>query len=167
MRYKIAFRKNINYGFYDKLIHILIKLRTFGKYSHCEFIDTNNYISPNLWTWISVSTNSSIPNARELLYFDENEWDVYDLPENIDYSESLKWVFDNLIVRYDYLGIFFSQLFNINIEDKEKYFCSEFIALQLKKTSLLCDDTTPAHYYSPNKLFHKLNNMGALTKWQR
>nr|DAN82278.1 MAG TPA: cysteine peptidase [Bacteriophage sp.] len=136
------------------LIGFLITLRTLGKYSHCELI-YNDYV---------YYSNPGGVRVKPFVYKDN--MDIYELDENIEISIVLE-EFKKLKGKgYDYLAILFSQLFEIGIEKKNKYFCSELCLFLINKgldESLTYNlKTLKANQFSPSKLFKYLKFMELL-----
>ena len=93
------------------IIGFLISLRTLGKYSHCEFI-YNDYV---------YLSNPGGVRIKPFVYKDN--MDIFELDSHIEIPVVLE-EFKKLKGKgYDYGAIFFSQLLELGIEHKDKYFC--------------------------------------------
>ena len=133
------------------LLGYLIALRTLGKYSHCEMV-LNDYV---------YYTNPGGARIKPFIY--KNYMDIYEinLPFNINkFIEEFKKLQGK---GYDYWAILLSQLIEINIEDKDRYFCSELCLILINK---LTDDSLTyklksikANQFSPAKLYKYLKFM--------
>ena len=121
------------------IIGFLITLRTLGKYSHCEFVH-NDYV---------YLSNPGGVRKKPFVYKD-----------NMDIFKKLKGK------GYDYGAIFFSQLLELGIEHKDRYFCSELCIHLINKgldESLTYNlKTLKANQFSPAKLYKYLKDMELL-----
>lgn len=133
------------------LVGFLISLRILGKYSHCEFI-YNDYV---------YLSNPGGVRIKPFIYKDNI--DVYELDSNIDIPTLLE-EFEKIKGKgYDYWAIVLSQLLEIGIEHKDKYFCSEMCIYLINKAL----DESLTHrlkelkpsIFSPVKLFKYLKFM--------
>ncbi len=167
MAYKVAFYTATNNNLWSALQQWGIRIWTLGKYSHCEFIDDNGSDNPNDWTWMAATSRDPGVTAVRKIKFKPGNWDVYDLPSDVDYQPAVKWAMSNLGKKYDWTGIWLSQFLQLNINNPNRYFCSEFNMKQLQETALLRGDTAKPQSYSPNGMYRKLKKMGALKKWQK
>ena len=133
------------------ILGLLITLRTLGKYSHCEFV-YNNYVY------------LSNPGGVRIKPFVRKEnMDIYELDSHIEVPIVLEEFMKIKGKGYDYGAILFSQLLELGIEHKDKYFCSE-LCLHLINKGL--DDsltynlkTLKASAFSPSKLYKYLKDM--------
>jgi putative cytoplasmic protein len=133
------------------IVGLLITLRTLGKYSHCELV-YNDYV---------YLSNPGGVRIKPFIY--KNNMDIYELDSHIEIPIVLE-EFKKLKGKgYDYGAILFSQLLELGIEHKDKYFCSE-LCLHLINKGL--DDSLTynlmalkASAFSPSKLFKYLKNM--------
>ena len=133
------------------LLGYLITLRTFGKYAHCEMV-LNDYV---------YYTNPGGARIKPFIY--KSYMDIYEinLPFSVDYFiEQFKKYQGK---GYDYWAIVLSQLLELDIEDKERYFCSELCLILINK---LMDDSLTynlksikANQFSPSKLYKYLKFM--------
>ena len=133
------------------ILGLLITLRTLGKYSHCEFV-YNDYV---------YYSNPGGVRVKPFVYKDN--MDIYELDENIDIPILLE-EFKKIKGRgYDYWAILLSQLLELGIEHKDKYFCSELCIHLINKA---LDDsltyklkTLKPSVFSPSKLYKYLKFM--------
>jgi len=167
MAYKIAFYKGTSPKLWDAIQQWAVRIWSRGKYSHCEFIDDNGSSDPNTWTWIAATSYNPGISAARMIEFKYGHWDVFNLPDDVDYAPAMDWQMSNLGKDYDWVGIWLSQFLGLNIDDSDRYFCSEFTMKALKMTALLRGDTKRPESYSPNSMYRKLKTMDELTKWQK
>lgn len=147
-------KKDVLYISFHKpkgLVGYLIALRTFGKYSHCEFV-YNNYV---------YLSNPGGVRIKPFVY--KENMDIYELDSNIDIPTLLREFNEVKGKGYDYGAIFFAQLLELGIEHRDKYFCSELCIYLINKTldqSLTYNlkELKPSTF-SPVKLFRYLNFM--------
>lgn len=136
------------------LIGFLISLRTLGKYSHCELV-YNDYV---------YLSNPGGVRIKPFVY--KGNMDIYELDSHIEIPIVLEEFKKLKGKEYDYSAILFSQLLELGIEHKDKYFCSE-LCLHLINKGL--DDsltynlkTLKANQFSPSKLYKYLKDMELL-----
>ena len=133
------------------IIGFLITLRTLGKYSHCEFI-YNDYV---------YLSNPGGVRIKPFIY--KGNMDIFELNNHIEVPVVLKEFTKLKGKGYDYGAIFFSQLLELGIEHKDKYFCSELCIHLINKgldESLTYNlKKLKASEFSPAKLYKYLKNM--------
>lgn len=112
---KIIFYKGIRGTLLDKLISIW----TFGKYSHLELYDEA--------TQTSYSASSRDKGVRsKKIKLDPAKWDIFDI--DID-EEFLNTFYEKTKdMKYDWLGIFFYHFFPFQMQDDNKWYCSEWVS---------------------------------------
>ena len=133
------------------VLGLLISLRTLGKYSHCELM-YNDYV---------YLSNPGGVRIKPFVY--KGNMDIYELDSHIEIPIVLE-EFKKLKGKgYDYSAILFSQLLELGIEHKDKYFCSELCLHLINKgldESLTYNlKTLKASAFSPVKLFKYLKFM--------
>ena len=130
---KIAFYKG-SWNWIDKAI----RFWTFWKYSHCELI---------LSDWSMFSSSWMDWGVRVKRFYNSKNWDIF----HTNVYET--WIKKSLMVRelwkgYDYYWLFFNFIVDLDLENKDKWFCSEicWYILWIENPS----------NYSPNWLYKKL-----------
>ena len=143
------------------IIGFLITLRTLGKYSHCEFV-YNDYV---------YLSNPGGVRIKPFVY--KGNMDIFELNNHIEVPVVLKEFTKLKGKGYDYGAIFFSQLLELGIEHKDKYFCSELCLHLINKgldESLTYNlKTLKASEFSPSKLYRYLKDMellGRKVEWK-
>lgn len=133
------------------IVGFLISAWTLGKYSHCEFIYNNQ---------VFLSNPGGV-RIKPFIYKDN--MDIYELDDNVDIPAFLT-EFKKLKGKgYDYWAILLSQLLELGIEHKDKYFCSELCIYLLNKA--LDESLTynlkeiKPNKFSPAKLYKYLKFM--------
>jgi hypothetical protein len=131
---KVIFYKDSG-NFFDKLI----RWWTYGPYSHCEIVINGVMYSAD-------SRNNIVRKA----YFmqDVSKWDEVTL--NLPSAPIKAFLESQLGKEYDYIGIIFSQIFNLKFHNKNKWFCSELCAAALKTDLGILQSSQRIH---PNKLY--------------
>lgn len=122
---------------YGNWLDKFISFWTRGKYSHCElyFEDMD----------ICFSSSSRDKGTRyKRININNGKWDIIKLniSDEEKYFNRTKAFIDK---KYDWIGIIFTQLFPLNRQDKDKWFCSEICGYILGYDE--------SYKYSPNKLF--------------
>jgi len=109
---KIAFYKSSG-DLVDKTIRLLTK----SQYSHCEIIYND--------LWYSSSPRDK-GVRKKVITEDNTKWDIFHIYIDEDRLQNIYTKY--AASGYDFLGIFLSILFKFKIQDKNKVFCSEFLA---------------------------------------
>ena len=133
---KIAFYKGAG-DWTDKLI----RLWTFGKYSHCEIIYNDEWFSSS---WYDGGVR------KKLITLKPENWDIFQIKVNIDDNYFIDFYNKTNGKKYDLKGILLSQIFPFNKQNNDEYFCSEWCAniFKLKNTTI-----------NPNELFIELRKL--------
>lgn len=106
-------------------VDTLIRMKTKSVYSHVEMIIKDK--------WVSSSGLSGGVTIKDLRALDFENWEYIELEVNgRKLKKVLKFIEDNKDAKYDYLGVFFGGGFGINLEDKDKFYCSEIMVILLQ-----------------------------------
>lgn len=116
MKAKLAFYKGPG-----RIGDKLIRLRTWSKYSHVELVIGRESFSSDMW----ADGARSLYNPR----FHPDHWDLVEVEVDEEFACNVFKKHEGK--GYDWLGIIFSQLLPLRIDDKNKVFCSELIAAML------------------------------------
>ena len=164
MSTKIAFFHGKSDKWYFNIMNFAIRVWTFGRYNHCELIQcpTEN---PDDWMWYSSSSFVDNGTRKKYIKPNLNKWDIYELDDKFNYTLAFEWMERRLGMKYDWVGIWLSQFMHTGINSPKRWFCSEFNSAALQQTALMHNDRKSPQSYSPNRLYEKLSNMGALHKW--
>lgn len=136
-------------NFFDKLIRLWPLSR--GKYSHTEII-----FPDGLW-WSSSPRDGGV--RYKPISADPKIWDLKRIPTSKSIESEVRgWCNKQLGKRYDWLGILFSQIFPLDIDDKKRYFCSESNVDALKVAGMF--NGVHSNTIDPNKLWDMLTEMG-------
>ena len=143
MKVTIALKKKSKDGILDKLIEQAIKIWTRSKYFHVEMIIKD--------VWVSTNPTAGAVYMNTLQPLNDN-YDYFDV--DVD-GRRINKVMDFLNAqvgkKYDYWGLFFSTVFTMNVEDRNKWFCSELIAEALNvfgfKAPKNVNEMTPEDIY--------------------
>ena len=144
---KIAFYKAKG-NWVDKLI----RLWTRSIYSHCELVINDE----DELLWISSSPRDGGVRILQNPSMNPNNWDYITIPNtnSTDIQLINKLTASQLGKKYDWLGIFFTQFLPLNIQNPNRWFCSEIVTYLLKE-SLLSIKNKPS-WYSPGELYIEL-----------
>jgi hypothetical protein len=110
---KIAFYKHNT-----RLLDKSISLWTGHKYSHCELIQNEYWYTSS---WIDGGVR------RKIIYPNSYSWDIYEFSTKFDEVKTEEFIIGQLGKGYDIKGIFLSQVIELNMENKTKWFCSELV----------------------------------------
>jgi len=140
---KVAFRKKSS-SFYSKLIRIW----TFGKYSHSEIL------FPDGRSFSSDEADGGTRWRNQAMSTDE--WDFLDVPCTIDHVQRVaEFCDDENGCEYDMTGISFSFLpVPIGWQSSTRWFCSEICVAALQQIGYMVGHT-PSRV-SPNALYKLL-----------
>ena len=138
--------EKITLAFYkggDRLIHKIIRWWTKSKYSHVELILPDNI------TWITISpfVNSKVTNRIKINKPSSKDWDYIELPfshrpavREWQVLQLYKFLEDTQFSKYDWTGMILSQIGPFIIKNKNKWYCSEWIAYALLHSRILTWD---------------------------
>ena len=135
----IAFYKHETREFKDYIYGYLIayfqklKGRSNWNYTHVEVYKELEYIE----VWYGATANNGVrKRAKEKVR--HRNWDVYKVNMDKLNSDPINWFENELGKGYDYLGIFLSELINLDIDNKNRYYCSEAVceAFNLEKDKM-------------------------------
>ena len=115
---KVAF-----YKCEGNIVDKLIRWWTKSEYSHVELI-IGDY-------WYSISPRDTYVR-KKIIDYKEDHWDIIDIDAR--YSPGYALLFYEKIKgsKYDWAGILLSQVLPLNVHDRKRWFCSEFVAATLK-----------------------------------
>lgn len=143
---KFAFQKQ-DTGIFAQLIRIW----TFSKYSHCEVIFSDG---------LAFSSHVADGGTRfiNLSYPSPAKWDIIEIPTTVEEEIAIKaFCYRELNCKYDWLGIFLSQVLPFRREHPDRWFCSELCAAILKLLGYLRDRR--ACEFSPGSLARALRKI--------
>ena len=139
----LAFKKQTSTKFLDKLIAGAIKWRTKSKYFHIEMIVKNDWISTN--PDVGAVYITPLHNLND-------HYDYVDVKmHGANVKKMVKFAQSQLGKKYDWKGILLSQTIPLNIEDKDKWFCSEIVAEMLEQGGYKL--SKPSNQYSPEDIY--------------
>jgi len=116
---------SIHLAFYKgkgKLIDRVIRFGTRSIYSHVEIVF--NYGSKEQFCISSSPRDKGV--RMKNIHLKKDNWDIISVLYNPIVSELL--FVKSKGNGYDFLGIFFSQILNLQIHSKKRWFCSEYAA---------------------------------------
>ena len=115
----------------------LIAWWTDSKYSHVELVVGD--------MWYSTSPREGEVRKRDMPYH-KDHWDIFDIEIDKMYLDE----FFALTVgkKYDWKALILTQILPLDRQDRNKYFCSEWVANVLRLHN--------AYKYSPQDLYHRL-----------
>lgn len=124
----------------------LIRWWTGSKYSHVEMIIDGR--------WYSSSPRNGYVRSK-IIIPKEDHWDFVDVEvtECAKY-EMLTFFKKQLGKKYDWAGIFLSQVLPLEIQDPGRWFCSEICSAALKRVGKHLEK--PAQWYSPGRLYESI-----------
>jgi hypothetical protein len=115
---KLAFYKGWRGDWIDKLISIW----TMGPYSHVELIFSDGMS-------FSSSIRDDGTRFKNIIY--DDKWDIIELNFPFDEIKMREFCESQNDKPYDLLGVFFSAGLKLNLQDKNKWFCTEIIGYSL------------------------------------
>ena len=120
---KIAFYKG-----QGDWINRIVRWWTKSEYSHAELI------LPDGLTWVGISPfKGSVLRSKKRKFFSELEWDFIELSVSEEQLSVINEFYDSTKgSSYDWFGMLLSQFLPFHIKQKEKWYCSEWIAYALR-----------------------------------
>ncbi len=145
----LAFKKESSGSLPDKIKNKLIKMWTSSEYFHVEIIIKDRWISS------SPSVGAVYENQ---LHERSTKYDYVDVNVNGRKLRTVqKFIQSQIGKKYDWPGIFFSQVINFDLDSRDKWFCSEIVAQILQIFGL--DLSRPANEYSPGELYREVEKI--------
>jgi hypothetical protein len=143
----------INVSFYKENANLFgkcIKFWTNSQYFHCE-IEIPKY---NFYNYTIYAVRNSVIKTEERPDFGPPTIIRIEVP---NYKEMIDFCETQLGKKYDIYGIFFSQIFNFNKENKNKWFCSEFVVKALQIGNVNKIKNLKPNKIDPGELFSILS----------
>jgi len=142
----IAFYKKET-TFKESKFDSLIRWWTRSPFSHTEIIiDGVWYTSSPIDGGVRIKRLKSNPKNWTFLTLDLTDDQIVDIKS---------FFINELGKKYDVLGILFSQVIYLGVNDKSKWFCSEICLAALQESGFLSDEYDPA-LFAPSDLFNLL-----------
>jgi len=116
--YKGKSKKSIGNMLFTKFI----KLWSRFQYSHVELV-IKPTPDPTTWTWISSTGDGPRGTTIE---FNPDNWDFIEL-EYFNVLDAVDFFEEQYGMGYDWWGIILSQLFKTQLDNRQKWFCSELV----------------------------------------
>ena len=106
----------------------IVRWWTKSKYSHAELI------LPDGLTWIGISPfKGSILCSKEKKYFSNLDWDIIELEITEEQLSVINEFYESTKgSSYDWAGMLLSQCLPFHVKQKQKWYCSEWIAYALR-----------------------------------
>tara|TARA_E500000305_G_scaffold91822_1_gene79681 strand:+ start:63 stop:581 length:519 start_codon:yes stop_codon:yes gene_type:complete len=142
----------------------IIRWWTKSPYSHAELV------LPDDKTWVGISPFlSSRVAERDNSCYDKSKWDFIDFTITEEqYKIILNFIEDTKGCKYDWFGMLLSQLLPFHIKQREKWYCSEWIAYALRIAGVInwrvikiydrCD-LSPGVLYGISRQIANINNI--------
>lgn len=93
--------------------------------------------------------------------YNKDYWDTIEIRTTAAEDQAIRdFACSELYCKYDWLGIFLSQIVRMHREDPKRWFCSEICTSALQKIGHLKDIRACA--ISPGQLYKKLRDIGAI-----
>lgn len=143
MKVTIALKKQSGDGLFGKVVEKAIKWWTKSEYFHVEMIIKDK--------WVSSSPEAGAVYIHDLEPLNKN-YDYFDV--EIDGRKlPHAWAFLELQKdkKYDYWGLFFSTVVKMNLEDKQKWFCSELVSEALSRLGI--EIPKPSNQMTPEDVY--------------
>ena len=160
---KIAFYKGKGRNILDFLLNILIRFWTSGDYVHGELVFEN---SKGEQDWYSISGFSN-KGVRVMENFKHNpdNWDIFEIKHVTEVEGYITKLSANrkLGAKYDWLGIFLSQILDLRVNNPKRYFCTEFVTACLINSGIVSVMVSP-QTMNPNALYRHLKTVSLLEK---
>lgn len=146
MRYAIA----AFYKAQGDLFDFAVRAWEGGPYSHCEILTPSGF-------WLSSSPRDNGVRYKGI-EVDFAKWDFVAVPVPAGkFTRAITWGSDQTGKKYDWLGIFLSQILPLQIEDPKRFFCSEFCIKFFQQLGYL-EEVLP-QMHGPNGFYQELINL--------
>jgi len=148
-------KRTLSIAFYKgdgSIIDKVIRKWTKSSYSHVEIlINTNNFFSSS-WRDKGVRYKVFIPAPKN--------WDIYELSVLTEeqYNSFISFFMQTCRCKYDLTNIFLTQFISLNLENPNKYICSEWCGTVLDLLKIVKVDLP--YKYNPENLFQLLRSQG-------
>lgn len=124
----------------------MIRLWTRSPYSHTEIIIDGR--------WYSSSPRDGRVRGRVIVPT-PGHWDFAEVTmTESDTQKVLSFLRSQIGKRYDWLGIFLSQIVPLGIQNPTRWFCSELCSAALKKGGMRLEKHP--QWYSPGRLYERV-----------
>lgn len=157
---KVAFYKGYGSTWWKRVISWLVKVWTGGPYSHVELVDTNDSKAPRNWTWYSASSFDEGEVRIKSVDCKCHHWDVWEVV-GADEQAAFDFIKSQVGKKYDWLGIFLTQVLPLDKHDHNKWFCSEICHAALVEAGV-CPERGQSHKFNPNQLFERMLELKVL-----
>jgi len=149
MKITIALKKQSKEELLGKLVDAAIKWWTKSKYFHVEMIINNK--------WISSNPGVGSVYIRDLAPLKEN-YDYFEIEvDGRKEKKVMRFLESQVSKKYDYWGLIFSTIFTLNIEDRNKWFCSELVSEALKNFGIKLPKN--ANEMTPEDIYQLIKNL--------
>lgn len=115
----------------------LIRKWTRSPYSHCAIVfnyENGTKLLFEAQNGVGVRSLITIPGVT----LRDSQWDHIDIPVSPESRQMVQnWCSTELGCKYDWMGLFWSQVLFIPRSHPDKWFCSEYVAAALEKLSML------------------------------
>ncbi len=144
---KIAFYKKSK-TFFGRLIRIKQRYwdghpKNEAQYSHVELVFSNN---------VAFSSSECDGGTRfKVIEWNPKHWDFVEVKVTEEQERKIQeFCTKENGQAYNWIGIFFAQFLNFNINRKGDWFCSQIVCRALQEVCLFCGES--AHFVTPAKL---------------
>jgi hypothetical protein len=135
---KVAFYKGDGDKWRYRVVDGAIRWWTEGPYSHTEIVFSDG-------SWFSISPRNTKVRL-ERVAFDPEKWDFIEVALTPEQERTTRsWAELQVGKRYDWLGIFLSQILPLTVHDLSRWFCSEIVLAALQQVGLF-------HIWRPNEV---------------
>lgn len=132
---------------YGGLLSKLIAWASGGAYSHVEFVFPNN---------LSISSRESGGVQIKQIFYDPQQWDFCRVP--CDTHRLWRFCYEKVGLKYDWAGVIGYLPRFKDLQDQNKWYCSELMVRALQHVGVLQGENALAH--SPNSLHSLLTTQG-------
>jgi len=157
MNITVAFKKKGS-NWLDRLAGKLISVWTGSKYAHSEILIPDDYGVLYMYSATAMTDGGGVLKKLAPSYSQE-KWDMIDVSLSMDELADMRSFLDEQVgKKYDWTGIVFSMVLNLNKHNPNRWFCSELCGEALMRASLIHDNVS-AQSLHPGRL-HALMELG-------
>ena len=156
MTITVAFKHKVSDNFLTRMKQELIKKWTKSNYFHVEIVIGDN--------WIEADNDIGLVKHKLRPYSDKYDYIDIEIPDcavNIDNVNS--FIDSQMGAKYDWTGIYLSQVIKLGVDRKNRWFCSELVSRIMQMYGIEVFQYIKPENVSPQGVFELLMTVGELS----
>ncbi len=152
MKITIAFKHKLSDNFFERMKQKIILKWTKSIYFHVEMIIDNE--------WIEADNDKGLIKHKLRPLSTKYDYITIYVPEcQINLKNAKKFIENQMGSKYDWTGIYLSQVFKLGIDKKDRWFCSEIVSKMLQIYGVENFHYIKPEDMSPESVFKMLSAM--------